>query len=66
MPNKKHEFFFSSKKPKTGKHGAIWEAGEKEAAPFAQALRLNMDQHWEAALDSRTVVSLAPGDTPCL
>lgn len=39
---------------------------QKEAAPLAQALRLNMVQHWEAALDSRTFAPLAPGDTPCL
>lgn len=54
------------KKSRLASTGPSGKLEQKEAAPFAQVLHLNMVQHWEAALDRRTVVPLAPGDTPCL
>lgn len=54
------------KKSRLASMGPSGKLEQKEAAPFARVLRLNMVQHWEAALDRRTVIPLAPGDTPCL
>lgn len=65
MPNKKHEYF-GKKKSRLASMGPSGKLEQKGAAPFAQVLRLNMVQHWEAALDRRTVVPLAPGDIPLI
>lgn len=54
------------KKSRLASMGPSGKLEQKEAAPFAQVLRLNMVQHWEAALDRRTVVPFVPGDTTCL
>lgn len=50
------------KKSRLASMGPSGKLEPKEAAPFAQVLRLNMVQHWEAALDRRTVVPFVPGE----
>lgn len=65
MPNKKHEYF-GKKKSRLASMGPSGKLEQKEAALFAQVLCLNMVQHWEDALDRRTVVPLAPGDIPLI